>query len=373
VIFCQFIGRYTMATMNKTILFDQHKALGAKMVPFGGWDMPVQYSGIVEEHLHTRSQAGLFDICHMGEFLVTGLGAAPVLDYLLTSQPSSIPEGKCRYGLMLNEAGGVIDDVITYRLKADQWMLVVNAGTRVNDWAHLSGHLAGKAQCEDQSEGLAKLDLQGPESFKVLKDVLGYDAFHLKYFAFESMGEMLVSRTGYTGELGVELYFPVGQAQKIWSALLSDARVKPVGLGARDTLRLECAMSLYGHELGEDALAAHCGVERFLPKAGGYLGFEAIAKELTLPAKQLVGLRSPNRSAPRAGEIVVCDGAEVGVVTSGSFAPSLGYGLALARIRTEVLARKEAVLEIDRGRRRSPVELCDLPFYTAGTARQKLV
>ena len=341
------------------------------MVPFGGWEMPVQYSGIVEEHLHTRSHAGLFDICHMGEFMVHGSGAAPILDFLLSSRPSTIPLGKCRYGLMLNQAGAVMDDVITYRIKEDLWMLVVNAATRPGDFEHLKHHLSGYAQLEDHSDALAKLDLQGPESFAVLENVLNLKAQHLKYFGFEQMGEFLVSRTGYTGELGVELYFPVSQAEKIWKFLLSDSRVLPIGLGARDTLRLECSMSLYGHELNLDNSAAHCGVSRFLPLEGGYLGFDAIEAELKNPQQQLIGLKSPNRSAPRAEERVLCEGQDVGVITSGSYAPSLGYGVALARVSSSSL-RAGAVFEVNKGRRNAPVEQCELPFFTRGTARQKM-
>ena len=358
--------------MKKTILFDQHCALGAKMVPFGGWEMPVQYSGIVEEHLHTRRHAGLFDICHMGEFRIEGAGAGPVLDYLLSSQPSSIPLGKCRYGLMLNQNGSVIDDVIAYRLKEHEWMLVVNASTRASDFEHLQSHLKGKAKIEDCSDALAKLDLQGPESFEVLEAALGLKARHLKYFGFEQMNEFLVSRTGYTGELGLELYFPIEQAERVWKQLLSDSRVLPVGLGARDTLRLECALSLYGHELNLETSAAHCGVGRFLPASGGYLGFEALQNELKAPSRQLVGLKSPNRSSPRAEERVLCNGQDVGMVTSGSFSPSLGYGVALARIASSAIT-EGAIFEVDKGRRRSPVELCELPFFTLGTARQKII
>lgn len=359
--------------MKKTPLFDRHLGLGAKMVPFGGWDMPVQYRSIVEEHLHTRQQAGLFDICHMSEFELEGEAVPEVLDRLLSSQPSTLKVGRCRYGMMLAENGGVIDDVIAYRLSEQKYMLVVNAATALADKKHIQANLGAGVRFNDRSEELAKIDLQGPMSFDVLADVLGYRDLDLKYFSFCQRGEVLVSRTGYTGELGVELYLPSERAIEFWDLLLSDERVLPVGLGARDTLRLECALSLYGHELSRDIPAQYCGVDRFLSNDGGYLGFEALSECDPSCAMGTVGLASPNKSAPRAGEKVLLGESVVGEVTSGSYAPSLGYGIALARVSAEALARG-GEFKVDRGRRKVPVRLVDeLPFFKGGSARRKLV
>jgi aminomethyltransferase len=358
--------------MKKTPLFDRHLSLGAKMVPFGGWEMPVQYRSIVEEHLHTRERAGLFDICHMSEFELEGEGAPEALDRLLSSRPSTLNVGRCRYGMMLSKDGGVIDDVIAYRLSEQKYMLVVNAATAAADKEHILGHLGADVHFCDRSADLAKIDLQGPMSFDVLADVLGYNDLALKYFSFCQFGDVLVSRTGYTGELGVELYVPSGRAVELWDQLLADERVLPIGLGARDTLRLECALSLYGHELGEDIPAHYCGVSRFLSKEGGYLGFEALSECDPNCAMETVGLMSLNKSAPRAGEKVVFQDDVVGEVTSGSYAPSLGHGIALARVSAEAL-RRGGAFEVDRGRRRVPVELVEeLPFFKGGSARRKL-
>jgi aminomethyltransferase len=307
----------------------------------------------------------------MGEFEIEGDGVASGLDALISSKPSTLAVGRCRYGMMLNEKGGVIDDVITYRLDEQKFMLVVNASTAEGDLSHLRAHLPGSVVITDRSAELAKLDLQGPLSFDVLADQLGYENLSLKYFSFCQIDDVLVSRTGYTGELGVELYLPVAKAKEVWNKLLEDERVLPVGLGARDTLRLECALSLYGHELSEEMPASYCGIRRFLSSEGGYVGAEALASLKDEDAFETIGLKSPNKSAPRAGEKVLCDGEIVGEVTSGSYSPTLGYGIALAQVRQAVAER--ATFEVDRGRRKVAVErVLTLPFYQKGTVRLKM-
>lgn len=355
--------------MNKTPLYEEHLKLGAKMTPFGGWDMPLQYQGIVAEHLHTRHKAGLFDICHMGEFEVEGQGAAEALGKVLTCYPESIPIGKCRYGMMLNESGATIDDVITYRLAENKFMLVVNAGTREGDYRHLQKHLGQICQLKDCSDELAKLDLQGAMAPQVLKDVLDFDLGSLKYFEWTNFRNGLISRTGYTGEWGVEIYCPVSEVVGIWNELLSHELVEPIGLGARDTVRLECGMSLYGHELDDQTPVLYCGVDRFVKWDTDFIGRQALESIKNQPEWQMIGLKSPNKSAPRAGEKVVLNGEVVGEVTSGSLSPCLEVGIALARVKTEVANEKE--FSIDKGRRQAPVMLAEIPFYV-GTARKKI-
>lgn len=339
------------------------------MTPFGGWDMPLQYKGIVAEHMHTRENVGLFDICHMGEFEIEGEGAGDYLETKLTCAPKTIPPGKCRYGLMLNEKGGVIDDVITYRLDEEKFMLVVNAATAPGDFDHLKKGAPSGIDFRDQSNALGKLDLQGPKSPQVLKEVLGFDLSTLKYFEWTNFGEGLVSRTGYTGEWGVEIYCPVEQTVEIWNKLLAHELVEPIGLGARDTIRLECGMSLYGHELDVDTPALYCGVDRFIKWDTPFAGKESLNPEKDWPEYVTVGLKSPNKSAPRAGEKVLFGEEEVGVITSGSLSPSLGYGIALCRMKSGFADQQSFV--VDKGRRQAPVEKCDLPFYV-GTARKKI-
>ena len=355
--------------ISKTPLFEIHKKLGAKMTPFGGWDMPLQYQGIVAEHMQTRQSVGLFDICHMGEFELEGKGAGDFLERKLTCSPKTIPVGKCRYGLMLDESGCCIDDVITYCLAEDFFMLVVNASTAKGDFVHLGDGLPEGIRLEDKSSQMGKLDLQGPKTPEVLKELFGFDLSSLKYFEWTEFRDGLISRTGYTGEWGVEIYCPAEKVCDLWEEMVSHALVEPIGLGARDTIRLECGMSLYGHELDSETSALYCGVDRFIKWDTPFLGREALLKEKDSPTYKMVGLRSPNKSAPRAGEKVLFDGECVGEITSGSMSPSLGCGIALCRIKSEYAENLDFV--VDKGRRQAPVSRCDLPFYI-GTARKKI-
>ncbi|HKL20381.1 MAG TPA: glycine cleavage system aminomethyltransferase GcvT, partial [Tichowtungia sp.] len=229
--------------MKHTPLHEEHSTLGARMAEFGGWDMPIQYEGILAEHQHTRTQTGLFDICHMGEFELSGPAAAADLENLLTMKISTLAVGQCRYGFMLNEQGGVIDDLTCYRLGDERYMLVVNAATLDGDADWIQKKLSSQTVFTDRSGELAKLDVQGPQARADLETVVGQPLLHLGYFKAEPFHaletEFLLSRTGYTGELGYELYFPASEAVRVWRALLANENIKPVGLGARDTLRLE--------------------------------------------------------------------------------------------------------------------------------------
>ncbi len=356
----------------KTVLHGEHLRLGARAIEFSGWDMPVHYpEGILAEHHQTRTQAALFDTCHMGEFLIEGPGAPAFLDGMITSGPSDLPLGRCRYGLMLNEKGGVVDDCIAYRRGPERYLLVVNAGTRIGDFAHLKSHLVPDVRLEDASDRTGKLDLQGPESLDALDRALGINARALPYFGFLERQDWIVSRTGYTGERGVELYLPVEQTVGVWRRLLEDAAVKPAGLGARDTLRTECGLSLYGHELAADVPVSACGVDRFLRSKAGFLGKKALERERAAggPALKAAGLMSDSKSAPRAGEIVLLNGEPVGQITSGCLSPCLERGIALARLRAGLEGKIGLELAVDKGRRALPVRIAELPFYKQGTAR----
>ncbi|MFA6929533.1 MAG: glycine cleavage system aminomethyltransferase GcvT, partial [Lentisphaeria bacterium] len=237
-----------------TPLLARHLGLGARMVPFGGWNMPVQYSeGILAEHKHCREHVALFDICHMGEFRIRGNKAAADLDRILGRSVLNQAIGSCRYNFLLNEAGGVLDDLIVYRLGENEFYLVVNAGPRAGDAVWLQKYLSSDTSFCDESDATGKLDLQGPEAADVLlrlgvakESLPAY--YHWQYLHVQGV-PVLLSRTGYTGELGYELYFPAEKAEFLWDCLLQDASVKPAGLGARDTLRLEMGYPLYGHEM----------------------------------------------------------------------------------------------------------------------------
>lgn len=360
-----------MSDILLTPLNAWHRAHGAKMAPFAGWDMPIQYTGILAEHQHTREAAGIFDICHMGEFLLRGAGSREALSGAVTHNLETLKPGRCRYGFLLNEQGGVLDDLIVYCMGEDDYMLVVNGACTENDFSVLRSRLPASVELIDVSSKTAKLDLQGPESVNVLENVLGRSLRDLPYFAFITVefegAPLLVSRTGYTGELGYELYLPWEHAEALWNRVLEDPRVMPVGLGARDTLRLEVGLPLYGQDLDTAHTPAEAGYGGMLTSTADYAG-KGHDREVR---ECLVPLLIPGRRAARHGDEVALPGGEVvGIITSGSFAPTLGQAIALAYIHKDHAAAPafevrtaRTVLEATRG---------SLPFYAGGTARKKL-
>ena len=359
----------------ETPLAAEHVRLGAKMVPFAGWNMPVQYTeGILAEHHHTRKEVSLFDICHMGEFRLKGTDSVQKLDHALARAVADQPCGVCRYNFLLNEQGGVIDDLIVYRISETEFFIVVNAARREIDFNTLKERLGGGMEFCDESDRTAKLDLQGPKSAEVLAR-LGLQPETLpKYYHFmpvKLLGlDMLLSRTGYTGELGFELYFDAAEAVRIWRALLDDPEVKPAGLGARDTLRLEMGYPLYGHELNEETTPVEGGFGAMLKLENStrdFIGSAALRQRK--PAKKLIGLKLDGRRAARAGMTVLADGKAVGTVTSGAFAPSLNCAVAMAVVTPE--AAEKTAFEIDLQRAKVTASKHDFPFYTEGTARKK--
>ncbi len=360
-----------MTALLETPLTAWHKAQGAKMAGFAGWDMPIQYTSILAEHEHTRTKVSLFDICHMGEFLIFGEGAAEALSKAVTHNLATLKPGKCRYGFLLNAEGNILDDLIVYRMEENSFMLVVNGACTAGDFAALKERMPQGVTMEDISSQMAKIDLQGPESIEVLEATFGESFRHLGYFSFEERtfeGEkVLISRTGYTGELGYELYLPWGKTLALWEKLLQDDRVKPAGLGARDTLRLEAGLPLYGHELDDKHNPTEAGMGKMLTSTAPYVGHEHVGevREVLLP------LRIEGRRAARAGDAVtLASGEEVGVVTSGSLAPSLGYVTAFAWVKA---AHAENTDFLVKGARTSlPAQVATLPFYEQGTARTKL-
>jgi len=348
------------------------------MAEFGGWDMPIQYEGILAEHEHTRTKTGLFDICHMGEFELTGPTAVADLERLLTMKVSTLAVGQCRYGFMLNGQGGVIDDLTCYRLGEDRYMLVVNAATLEGDAAWIRQHLSPQTSFTDLSDGIAKLDVQGPTSRAEIEAVIGKKLPDLGYFraeyvqGFENLlgagSACLVSRTGYTGDWGYELYFPATEAVRVWRALLANPNIKPIGLGARDTLRLEMGYSLYGHELSLDRTPVATSRGMFIRKEGGFIGEAAVRRDLVNPPEFLVALEFDSKRAARAHDKVFFQGSEAGVVTSGSVSPSLGKAVALAFVESG-RAVPGTVLDVEIRGKLFPAKVVDLPFYKNGTAR----
>lgn len=358
--------------MKKTALHRQHIELGARMGEFGGWDMPIQYAGILQEHEHTRSKASIFDICHMGEFELSGVTALQDLEILLTCNVQSMETGQVRYGFMLNDDGGTIDDMTCYCLDTDRYMLVVNAGTAEKDAEWIKTHVSADTQFTDLSPAMAKLDVQGPKSREVLEDVFECNLPDLGYFRFREFEAMdasfILSRTGYTGEWGYEIYLPSETAVQLWGRIVMHELCEPGGLGARDTLRLEMGYPLYGHELSETRTPAATSRGLFVDMKKDFIGREKVAADLTNPGERLVGLKLASKRAAREHDKIYCEDIEIGEVTSGSVAPSLGMAVAMAFVEPE-FAEEGRELQVDIRGKRFSAEVVNLPFYKEGSAR----
>jgi aminomethyltransferase len=359
-----------MSDLLTTPLHAWHKNNKARLVPFAGWDMPVQYAGILEEHKQTRTEASIFDISHMGEFLLEGEGASQALSLVVTHNLATLAPGKCRYGFLLNDRGGVLDDLIVYRLEEEKFMLVVNGACIDSDFAWIQSRIPSGLTLTNQSFDIAKIDLQGPASFDVLMRVMPGDWASLGYFGFRETTfenfKLLVSRTGYTGELGYEFYLPWDKAEILWERLMADAAVRPAGLGARDTLRLEVGLPLYGQDLGPDHTPVEAGYGGMIKSEAEFIGKAGLAEV----RERLIGLRIDGRRSARHHDAVYVGDEMVGTVTSGSIAPSLGYCVAMAYVRADMA---EATTFTVKGPRTTLEAVrADMPFYTAGTARRKL-
>jgi aminomethyltransferase len=358
--------------LAKTPLHPWHAAHGGRMVDFAGWSMPVQYGSIVDEHLACRTHAALFDVSHMGRLFLQGpREVEQALDRLLTRKILGMPVGKVRYSLVCNEQGGILDDVLVYRLvdrdSAPQFMIVVNSSNRqkIVDW--LAQHLPTDAPVVDRSTELAMIALQGPASLKLLAPLASQRLDDLGYYAsLECRVDdhpALVSRTGYTGEDGFELIVPSAAATGIWSRLAAEG-ARPAGLGARDTLRLEAAMPLYGHELNETVDPYQAGLDFAVNLAGReFIGRAALEQRKNDPQRPVrVGLALSGRRVPRERFGIYSGDENVGEVTSGTFSPTLGRPIAMAYVRPES-ARTGNTLTVDIRGTRETCEATPLPFY----------
>jgi len=350
----------------KTPLYDTHLFLGAKIAPFGGWLMSIQYQGILAEHLYTRQSVSVFDICHMGEFMLQADPALSGFDRIVTQNIISMPHGSCRYGFMLNEQAGILDDLVVYRIDKEKWMLVVNAATTLSDLNHLKENLSGKFHLENISDKTGKLDVQGPQSLDVLKNIFGNGLSKLNYYTFAEFvfdgDPCLISRTGYTGELGFEIYISNNKVIKLWETLLKDSRIKPAGLGSRDTLRLEMGYPLYGQDIDTAHTPLSAGLKKFVDFSKDFIGKDILLKEQKSGSKEhLICFQADSRRAPRHGFAIFDGGKNIGVVTSGSFSPSLSVGIGMGYVAGNYdigaqLVIKEADIEI-------PVKIIKKPFY----------
>jgi len=316
-----------MEQLQQTPLCSRHRDLQALMAPFGGWDMPIQYEGIIAEHAWCRTKAALFDICHMGEFMFQGDFEADGLEGVFAFSIKTIPVGRSRYGFLLNDQGGIIDDLIVFRLAEDKAMIVVNAATADNDFAVISTRLRG-GSFSNITTATGKLDIQGPLAREVLVAAFGEQIAAIPYFKFIDMKilgvDAIVSRTGYTGELGYEIFLPAEKTTDLWDLLLQDERVKPAGLGARDVLRLEVGYSLYGSDIDEGTTPFEAGLEGFVNFDKQFVGREALLKQKELGiSRQKIAFKVSGRRSPRHHYDIVSGSQEIGCVTSGVFSPML--------------------------------------------------
>ena len=359
--------------MKKTILYDKHLALNAKMSPFGGYLMPIQYEGIIKEHNAARNNAAIFDTCHMGEFLIRGPQVIQDLEHLLSCPVANLKIGQCRYGFLCNEQGGVIDDQIVYRLGELEFFMVVNAATEGDDFQWITTHLSIDTTIVNLTESTGKIDLQGPASPRIFQKLMSEPVGDMKYYHFKHntcMGErVLTSRTGYTGEIGFEIYCSTKQAPQIWDTCISLGAV-PAGLGARDTLRLEMGFPLYGHELDQKTNAAESCFSRAIGSKS-FIGSDFV-HDTSRKKRSLCGIIVEGRRAARQGDTIISPECEtIGVVTSGSFSPSIQCALALGYIENRFAAKGSAVrIRTERGELSGKIS--DLPFYKKASGRDDL-
>jgi aminomethyltransferase len=349
----------------------EHEALGASFTDFGGWLMPVRYTSDLAEHHAVRQAAGVFDISHMGEILVEGPGAGAFLDHALAGRIAAVPVGRAKYTMILAPDGGIVDDLIVYRLQDEVFLVIANAGNRETVSRELTDRVAGfDATVEDQSDDYALIALQGPLAQRILGETRGVTELtpaldDLGAYAWGSASfqgdPLLVARTGYTGEDGFELLVPVEHAVALWRAVLAAGEphgLVPAGLAARDTLRLEAGMPLYGHELSRDIVPAQAGLRRVIPAGkSGFVGEHAPRPD----ARVLIGLSAEGRRAGRAGYGVHRGDERVGEITSGALSPTLGHPIAMAFV--EPGAADATDLTIDIRGTRVPATVTALPFY----------
>lgn len=362
-----------MSEPRKTPLYERHVELGGRIVDFAGWWLPVQYAGILEEHRAVREQAGLFDVSHMGEIRVVGTDAEAYVQKIFTNELATLQSGKVRYSPMCYPSGGTVDDVLIYRLSSSEFWLVVNAGNKDKDFVWLLENAAGfDVSITDESSETAEIALQGPAAAAIIEKLSSLAPSQLGYYEFLPQHELvgvsvLISRTGYTGEDGFEIYCKPAEATIIWDALLEAGKefgLQPTGLGCRDTLRFEAAMPLYGHELSADISPLEAGLGKFVSfDKADFNGREALLKQREMGLKRkLVGFEMLGRGIARSGYPVLLDGLQVGSVTSGSFSPTLGKNLGMALVDSGA-GRVGAKIEIEIRGKLVEAQIITKPFY----------
>jgi aminomethyltransferase len=361
------------AELRKTSLNARHRASNARMVPYAGWDMPVEYSGIAAEHLAVRTRAGVFDVSHMGEIEIAGTNALQAVQWISSNDASRLKAGQAQYAGLLTPEGTFVDDMLVYRMGPSHFLLVVNASNVAKDHAWISGQIAsiGDAAVVDTSSRYALISIQGPAAAGTLQPLTGVDVSDIGYYRF-AHGEVanaraMISRTGYTGEDGFEIFVPPNMADRVWQALLESGRgadVIPCGLGARDTLRLEAAMRLYGNDIDETTSVLEAGLGWTVAwSKGDFIGRERLAEQKAAgTARRLVGFEMVDRAIARHGHPVVSAGQRVGIVTSGTQTPFLKKAIGMAYVPTSLTAIGTEIAIDVRGKTAAAL-VVPLPFY----------
>ena len=328
--------------MNRTVLYNEHLNLKGKIVDFAGWELPVLYSSIIDEHTACRTCAALFDVSHMGEITVKGKDAEAFLRSVIPTSLDRIENNRCMYSCLCNEQGGIIDDIFVYRIDADDFLLVVNASTIDKDFRWLSSHRSGDVEIENISDSIAKIDLQGPISLQILNQVIAdekissLERFDFIYSTYHSH-PVIISHSGYTGETGYELYIDSKGAADLWRELLEKGKnfgIVPAGLGARDTLRLESCYSLYGHELSDTVTPIEAGIGWIVNSKDDYIAKDILVKQKKSGApREIIALELIDKGIPREHFVVRKNGLEIGQTTSGGYSPTFKKGIALAMVK----------------------------------------
>lgn len=352
---------------KKTCLYDKHVALGALMSPFAGFEMPIQYSNITDEHVAVRTACGVFDVSHMGEVTVKGPDAERYVQHIFTNDVKGAPDGQVFYGMMCYENGGTVDDLLVYRMKENDFFLVINAANIDKDWAWMQDQAKGfNIDLQNMSEHYGQLAVQGPEAEKVVEEVLGLECKELVFYTVKTIGDIIVSRTGYTGEDGFEIYATPDKINEYWDKLMASGRCKPCGLGCRDTLRFEVGLPLYGDELSEEITPIMAGLGMFVKlDKPEFIGKEALAKQKAEgPAKKLVGIELFDKAIPRHGYTVLnMEGEPIGEVTTGYHTLSSDKSVCMALVDA-AYAKLDTEVQIQIRKKVFPGKVVKKQFYS---------
>lgn len=359
--------------MKNTALTKTHESLGAKMVPFAGYNMPVSYEGVNAEHETVRKGVGVFDVSHMGEFLISGPNALSLIQKVTSNDASKLTIGRAQYSCLPNEKGGIVDDLIVYRIKEEQYLLVVNASNIDKDWAHISSYNNEfKADMKNISEGYSLLAIQGPKAVEAMQPLTSIDLSAIKFYHFEvadfaGIEHVIISTTGYTGSGGFEIYCKNEDVKQIWDKVFeagADFGIKPIGLAARDTLRLEMGYCLYGNDIDDTTSPIEAGLGWITKFTKDFVNSEALEKEKKHgPERKLVAFELDERGIPRHGyDIVDGNGKTIGIVTSGTMSPSMGTGIGLGYV-PPIFSEIGSKIQIQIRKNVIPATVVKLPFY----------